>query len=765
MARSGAHGEPQLTLAEHFLVAIGRGQLAVEKATEWAMARVAEGGADGTMTSLARCAGSNPERTLHEWCKQAPWRKAVPQPYSFMAPVVAEGKETQGELHCLLPHELFAALSAEVPNVFEELFGSREDREAFWAEMARTARESGPGHRGAEHRRWCEQHPCAWSRPCHRVPLGMHGDGGEMHGGEKVMVVSWGGLCLHSSTLDTRLLFCCLKDSSMVKEGHATLYKALSVLQWSFGCLATGGHPACDHEGQPFSADHHPARRALAGKPLVKVKDGNLLGAWCELRGDWQFLREALNLAHHYGKKEVCHLCAAETPEGEHCMANFALDGPLRRTLVGPQPGQWHTDVPISPLCKLPGFSIWRCMFDMMHTLELGLLQRAVPAALQGLMGLKVGKGPPQEPSAFEGRGRAARCKAATMAYLCWAKRHGVPASSRVKVITPRWVQDQWPTISQQHAKAAALRACLPWVVELADKRADQSKAAGLRAACLRGFAHMDRVYRAAPRFLTAGEETEAMQHCSNALTALAALAKLTPDGPWRLQPKAHALMHLACDSAMGNPRVAHCYQDEDFVGRTKSVYIACHGKSAPLRALERYSLACSVALTAREELIQGKRSPKAAALRGGPLRPTGAGLPAAGKSKQAAAGSPAGTSSSAGEVVAGLPAAPSSSMSARASGLTAGDSGHAMTAGLPAGHARPLCIEAPVGLTLSGEAVTTSFAAEAASTQASAVPKRARGRPAKPQPAPKRPRPGRPALPLLRAPPGNPDLQRAPKA
>ena len=49
---------------------------------------------------------------------------------------------------------------------------------------------------------------------------------------------------------------------------------------------------------------------------------------------------------------------------------------------------RWAAKTPTSPLAELPGFSIWRCMFDFMHALELGRLQGVVPAALQGLIGL-----------------------------------------------------------------------------------------------------------------------------------------------------------------------------------------------------------------------------------------------------------------------------------------------------------------------------------------------------------------------------------------
>ena len=198
--------------------------------------------------------------------------------------------------------------------------------------------------------------------------------------------------------------------------------------------------------------------------------------------------------------------------------------------------------------------------------------------------------------------------------------------SSQVRRITNRWVAGRFPIISMEHAKAAALRAMVPWIAERAEERRGSSRAALLRARVLSGFAAMDQVYRGQGRFMDSDAAEAAKEHCLDALQALAELQGLFPDGPWRLQPKAHALVHLACDAALGNPRVAHCYQDEDFVGRIKELYCSCHGRTAPRRALQRYALGAALQLTARQELLAGRRAPRAPPLKGGPLAQQAAG-------------------------------------------------------------------------------------------------------------------------------------------
>ncbi len=576
------------------------------------------GPVDAATQRLAGCHGSNGERDLLAWVALQDWRKALPEPYDFTAPLQQKGKFVEGSLSCLLPHEVFAHLAAHVPAVFQELFGDAPALEDFWEGMQRTVVEMPPGARAQEHERWVKYHPTAMAAPKTRVPMGMHGDAGQMHFGEKVMVISWGGLAVKGSTFDTRLLFCCLKHTECVQLKSATLFRALKVMTWSFWCLAMGLWPARDPDGKPFGMNYHPDRALKAGTPLVHGPDGPLCGAWCELRGDWEFLAQALHLKNFYSCQKVCHLCPAENmpmgKEGPLQMTNFGADGPAGGPLVGPWPygaNKWESKDPISPLCRLPGFSVWRCMFDIMHTLELGILQRIVPCALQGLMGLRVGKGRPTEESAFGPGSMEAKARAATVAYKEWCEKTMVPHPNRVKVITIHWVEKQVPIIKMHHAKAAGLRAMAPWVAELAEGRAGCSEAATLRATCLRGLVDMDAVYMGAGRFLTAHESAVAEGHAWAALEALAKLVELHPDGPWAFQPKAHALLHLARDSAMANPRASHCYQDEDFVGRMKKVYTSCHGRTAPRGAIQRYAMARSASLMAREELAQGKRQAK----------------------------------------------------------------------------------------------------------------------------------------------------------
>ena len=77
---------------------------------------------------------------------------------------------------------------------------------------------------------------------------------------------------------------------------------------------------------------------------------------------------------------------------------------------------------------------------------------------------------------------------------------------------------------------------------------------------------------------------------CMNALSSEALSAK---EYRWHIVPKCHMATHLAFDfAATGvNPRRVTCYADEDMVGRVKKIVERCHGSTAPVTSLHRYSI------------------------------------------------------------------------------------------------------------------------------------------------------------------------------
>ncbi len=98
-------------------------------------------------------------------------------------------------------------------------------------------------------------------------------------------------------------------------------------------------------------------------------------------------------------------------------------------------------------MLKLPAFSIHRVFFDIMHTLDLGVLQLAVPCALKELTA---------RPGIFMGRDLPARVREASALYRAWCKAEKVRSSA--PRLTMQWVRGKNPRVSQVHIKAAAMR-------------------------------------------------------------------------------------------------------------------------------------------------------------------------------------------------------------------------------------------------------------------------------------------------------------------
>ncbi len=328
-----------MSMAEELLLAIGEGRLSVATAARIAEARCREPGPDADALALARCTGSMGERTLHRWARRQPWRALLPEPYEFEAPLRVRGTRVSGKMQCLLPHEVLHSLSA-AQGVFEDLFGTAVELEQFWAGMATCA--EAPSARGRLHAHWLQSHPAMDTPASRRVPIGIHGDQGEMKGSEKVLVLSWGGLCRKGSTLDARILFAVLKASECTPD-RGTWFAAFDVWRWSFQALAAGFYPMADEHGRPFARDHDPQRAATAGQPIGALEPAaRKVGAWAELRGDWEFLRDALQLPQHYSTTRMCHLCGA-TKGGElDFAADFGRNAPCRATML-------EEDVPTGP--------------------------------------------------------------------------------------------------------------------------------------------------------------------------------------------------------------------------------------------------------------------------------------------------------------------------------------------------------------------------------------------------------------------------------
>ena len=266
-------------------------------------------GTDHSNFGVAELGGMNPknfERDMHRWASRQAWMELLPELYSYPLRFLGSAGLAEVELphFFILPHELFHTLHNAGTDIFEHVFGSTQDLVSWWDGASASPND------------WFREHPvipCA--PPALRIPLGMHGDDGGMHGQEPVLVISWNSVAAKPRDW-SRLLFTMVKVSSVGKDTMHTVY---DILRWSFQALADGTFPAADHAGRPFSKSYQANRFHLAGKALA----AGIRGVWSEMRGDWKYLKEALLLKHHYGTRpRICHLCEASKTEGD-CVHRF----------------------------------------------------------------------------------------------------------------------------------------------------------------------------------------------------------------------------------------------------------------------------------------------------------------------------------------------------------------------------------------------------------------------------------------------------------
>ena len=514
---------------------------------------------------------NNYERDLHRWVRRQHWANMLPEPYEFIVPIVqAGGSGTRNLLHgALLPHEFFASIYAGAPDLFKHLFlGEDGALEDFWARSQDTE--------------WFRRHPVvqAVPDPRHRVPIGIHGDDVGVYWQDKVVVMTWGSVAVEILSVDTRILFSCIRCGDLIPE--VSLAEIHKVLVWSFAALAAGRWPEQDHNGVPFTATHHPARWRRAAHVLA----GPYVGAWSEARGDWKYLMESLCLAAYWACNECCHLCRAHKKVKRLLYTQFTRTAYVRSTAyTNEQFTGWHRRRCV--LQQIPGFDIWRCWIDAMHTIDLGILQEAIPSALCELC---------KDDAIWHGGCLRLRMYRAWTDYRDWCK------ANDQESIAPRFETQRirpspydYPEFSQKSAKAISCRGLQYWLAEVCVAHAAHDPTdTNLRMAGLfQGLAGFDLTCRKARRFPTPSQAESMADHVESALVFYNALASAAADAGehlWKVLPKHHMLTHLAYDQApWANPRWVHCYGDEDMVGRVKKLVNVCHGSTCARKALSRY--------------------------------------------------------------------------------------------------------------------------------------------------------------------------------
>ena len=128
-----------------------------------------------------------------------------------------------------------------------------------------------------------------------------------------------------------------------------------------------------------------------------------------------------------------------------------------------------------------------------------------------------------------------------------------------------------------------------------------------IREAMVKEWVNADKVCRRAGRFLSPAEHERLCTHTENYLLCYNALAHDSLERKtflFKVIPKHHASTHVY--DIRVNPRVTHCYADEDMVGRMKRIFNGCHMATAPRRSIERYCVVVCLRWWAALHELQG---------------------------------------------------------------------------------------------------------------------------------------------------------------
>ena len=216
----------------------------------------------------------------------------------------------------------------------------------------------------------------------------------------------------------------------------------------------------------------------------------------------------------------ICHLCSAG--KAGDLYTDFSQDAEHRKTKITTE--EFMTTylalAIICPLLLIPGFCIWRVFFDIMHTLDLGIYQYAIPSAMWEM----TGEG---SSATWTGRSRQIRFSKAYVSYRLWCKANKVISVTKKQFKLKRFrpTASKYPMITQVTAKAAATRSTVYWMDTICESKPAVSDHDKIRALMFSSFVKADVLCRRADRVFTDSEHDQYRKHIERALRAYNCLA------------------------------------------------------------------------------------------------------------------------------------------------------------------------------------------------------------------------------------------------
>ena len=149
------------------------------------------------------------------------------------------------------------------------------------------------------------------------------------------------------------------------------------VLSWSFGCAASGTWPQRGLDGEALFGE----RAASAGKPLAR----NWRACYFGFKYDAKARKEANFFERSYYHNQICEACFAERPNkyGDPLLEYKDFYPGAAHLMTGLNHADYVRSMQqISPWAIMPGFHVWTCFRDPMHTIFLGTAKSLIASLI-----------------------------------------------------------------------------------------------------------------------------------------------------------------------------------------------------------------------------------------------------------------------------------------------------------------------------------------------------------------------------------------------
>ena len=378
-------------------------------------------------------------------------------------------------------------------------------------------------------------------------------------------------------------------------KGRCTFASVWEVIIWPFNALQAGRFPSVRSDGTPFDSSTRIGdawRAKMAGKPLP-FRCGPI-----QFRADWSFLKCALNLTGWRPEGDtlrVCWKCLADCTR--YPFTSVGFDALWRGTLLTHQiylQMCMANNIWVSEVFGLPGFRLEHITADLMHCVDLGIVQYLLGNVIWELCFVEM-KGLITKPNPILGEmmvmfriASKALSKGLTIEYKC-------PISSLTIGMLRK--DTKAPKMKTKAAEGRKLVPVVRWILENMFKQ--ESAHEKLRYNCVKAI---DMFYTCldvpASIFDPKSCALYARRHISLwAELGLEALDNLSHQhSGWvsfRYYPKHHLTLHCVEDQVAnsGNPRRNWCYMDEDAIGKAVAVAEELHAKTLHRSVVERHRL------------------------------------------------------------------------------------------------------------------------------------------------------------------------------